>query len=716
MLKASHSYSGSGARFLLGLWLTMALVRLLASLPIRKPSIFTDELTYWQMARSFSADGTFLFHGKPYDIPSILYSILLSPLFRLTSDSAAFDWARLVNALVMAAVAFPAYGFAREVLNERAARWVAMLTLLLPGGVYAALIMAENLYFPLFVLCAWLLFRTLVYGRVRDASLSAAALPLCYLTKPHALVLLVAYGLLCIAWLFLWVRRAPGAGGAAISREALVRGIPWGGTAAIVALRGLQADRGLGGSVTELLGGRVYASFLLPTAKRPEAWVFLVAGLSLLTVLALGMGIVPAGALCPSHLKGERSERWGWIAALGAVTASGYVLLVTRHTVLFDAAPQLHERYLFVVIPIFLVLLLREGALAGICARTTTVFASAALVALIGVRPERVLTWNIQTDSPSLCGFFVIWRHFPGRTGILGVALVFCVAIGVIFSWLRRGKRAGPWALAGLLAAMNVGWYVQQYEGGRDLRTKEFAEAVRRELKPGDRLAVVVDGLDITIVWTLEFWIRERLVLYSSNAAGPAWWHDDSGSLQDVFKRTGATLVVVATDMEAQLTGHSAAVLRRRTLSTPVSVLRRGLAAEQGEAAFETDPGEVVASYAVIKPLKEMALDATAVVEVEVRNVGRRAWPAEGPTPVRFGYHWADPDRRKTWQSVVWDDGSRTGIDKDVKPGEAVRLRIRVKAPPERGPSWRLVIAPRIEGIANGWVVKELLTFAVRVE
>jgi hypothetical protein len=64
----------------------------------------------------------------------------------------------------------------------------------------------------------------------------------------------------------------------------------------------------------------------------------------------------------------------------------------------------------------------------------------------------------------------------------------------------------------------------------------------------------------------------------------------------------------------------------------------------------------------------------------------------------------------------VWDDGSRTGIDKDVKPGEAVRLRIRVKAPPERGPSWRLVIAPRIEGIADGWVLKELLTFAVRVE
>jgi hypothetical protein len=92
-----------------------------------------------------------------------------------------------------------------------------------------------------------------------------------------------------------------------------------------------------------------------------------------------------------------------------------------------------------------------------------------------------------------------------------------------------------------------------------------------------------------------------------------------------------------------------------------------------------------------------MAPGSQANVRVEAKNVGDRAWPADGDAPLHFGYHWEAAGADGNWAVIVWDDSNRAGLTADVPPGGSVVVTLPVKAVPNPCPNCRIVIAPLLE-------------------
>jgi len=67
---------------------------------------------------------------------------------------------------------------------------------------------------------------------------------------------------------------------------------------------------------------------------------------------------------------------------------------------------------------------------------------------------------------------------------------------------------------------------------------------------------------------------------------------------------------------------------------------------------------------------------ATTVATVALENAGTATWRTTETGGVRASYHWLD----RLGNPIVWD-GTRTGLPRDVAPGETVELELSVTAP-----------------------------------
>src|SRR5271165_3882310 len=139
-------------RWLWLLWLTTFVGRFLASLVLHGPVIFGDEVLYWEMARSFHRYGNFHMDLISGHLPTVLYPVVISPAFIWHSPRTVYLVVKLISCLLMASAVFPAYGLAREFLDHKWSLLAALMTALVSGGVYSALVMSESLFFPVVVL------------------------------------------------------------------------------------------------------------------------------------------------------------------------------------------------------------------------------------------------------------------------------------------------------------------------------------------------------------------------------------------------------------------------------------------------------------------------------------------------------------------------------------------------------------------------------------
>ena len=129
-----------------------------------------------------------------------------------------------------------------------------------------------------------------------------------------------------------------------------------------------------------------------------------------------------------------------------------------------------------------------------------------------------------------------------------------------------------------------------------------------------------------------------------------------------------------------------------------------GLPAQGTNASYLTRIEDIRVEYRPLDIPTAMAAGSEVSIRFEVRNTGSTTWPAHGTPPFRFGYHWADPEGRGNWDSVVWDDGHRGDLTVDVPPGKAVTITLPVRALPKKAKGCKLVIAPLFES-SGGWSV-----------
>lgn len=83
--------------------------------------------------------------------------------------------------------------------------------------------------------------------------------------------------------------------------------------------------------------------------------------------------------------------------------------------------------------------------------------------------------------------------------------------------------------------------------------------------------------------------------------------------------------------------------------------------------------GKPLAARWLAHELPELRAGAVAWAQVEVENVGERAWDPDGPT---LSYHWLD----ERGNAILWD-GFRSPLTRTVAPGERTRATLAIRSP-----------------------------------
>jgi hypothetical protein len=334
---------------------------------VHGPFVFMDELGYARMASSLAHSGHFSLFGKSGVTYSPLYPIVLSPIYALTSSAqTAYEWAKIVNAVLMSLAAFPVYGIARSVLDRPRAVGVAALSLAAPLMFYSGLEMSENLAYPLTLFAIWTMLRAVREPRLGNDALMLAAIAIACAARLQQVALFPA-AVTAILLVALIRPEKPGRSRLRSVRRAISAHRLVVATVAVALVAALLRTVQNGGALP--LAGRysnVGSAHASPLRVLEIAFQHVAA-------LDLALGVVPfIGALLAAYAL----ARFGFprhALVFGAVASATTVWLLLE--VAFDAAafdsnslpahpaqleaslPRIHERYLIYVVPLFLVAL-----------------------------------------------------------------------------------------------------------------------------------------------------------------------------------------------------------------------------------------------------------------------------------------------------------------------------------------------------------------------
>jgi hypothetical protein len=359
--------------------------------------VMTDELLYAKLARHIGTTGSPLptVHDEHVGFLGVVYPILLAPFYGGLDAVGAFHAAHIVNAVLFASAAVPAYLLGRRCTTTACALVVAALVVAVPWSVNAAFVMSEAAAYPVFLWAVLACHAAISEPSGRRDALAVGALALAFFTRPQFLFLAAVLPAAALI--------TDGPRGA-LARH---RGLAVAYAAGLVVVVPLAAF----GEAHRLLGDygvTATQGSLLPAVAWKSAAIHL-------DVLAVGLGIVPflLGAGWAYTSLRKRAVRLRTFAALTALSLPLLALETASYDVRFGGAGVVRDRYLFYLAPLLLLatalcLFERRLPLAGIAGATvffsaTAAFADFAPVAGLWVdSPESVLNGVIHDQSGGL--------------------------------------------------------------------------------------------------------------------------------------------------------------------------------------------------------------------------------------------------------------------------------------------------------------------------
>ncbi len=330
-----------------------ALIHIALALAHVAPWITPDELIYSELAKSL-ADGSLpSIRDEPTLGYGLLYPLVIAPAWALFDDPAdAYIAAKVISALVMSLAAFPAFFLARRFVTASSAALVAAFAVSIPSMLLTGTLLIEPVLYPLFLLALYTLVTSLQNPTRRNQILAIASIGLACLAKPLSLVLAPAY-VLAVVHLALIDRRNGG------SLRARCRSH----STAFVVLGGIGA---LALVVPTLLGKSdavlgVYGVVLrnIDVSGTLIWFVRHLAGLDLyVAILPFAASLAIVAATFTRRCNRRLDEftalaTWtigGTLVALGAYSSKPIAGAVGY----FPSEARLHERNMFVVVPILL--------------------------------------------------------------------------------------------------------------------------------------------------------------------------------------------------------------------------------------------------------------------------------------------------------------------------------------------------------------------------
>ena len=426
---AEHRPRGSAGVWLAAIVVVSAVFRIVLSRRIPGPFIFTDELTYSELAKSFAASGHFLVRDMPTGGYGVVYPVLISPAYRLFHNlPQAYAAVKVINSVVMSLAAIPAYLLARRMLAPRPSLFAAVLAVAIPSLAYTGTVMTENVFYPLFLVVVLVFVQVLERPTVTRQLLLLALVGVAFATRAQAVAIVPA--LLVAPPLLAFFERRSVSG--ALRRFVPLYAIVVGGGALV-----LGAEIARGHSLRDLLGAysvvgsrhysvRSVADFALWGAADLDLYI----------------GVIPlvAAILLVARVRSESRPVQAFIAA-GVPLAASFSIVVAAFNTQF-ADNRIAERNLFYLAPLLLIaLLVWADRLDGGAPRRLPLLAGA--VALAALLPltipyHRFVGDPVRSDSSALVFVWSAYRHLLAGSVYLTVGLL-CAVLGLLVLVVPRG-------------------------------------------------------------------------------------------------------------------------------------------------------------------------------------------------------------------------------------------------------------------------------------
>jgi hypothetical protein len=457
---------------LVGLTLAAAVVYSLLTRLLTGPHVFGDELDYSEAGTSLAQGRGLQIRGEAYGYGPA-YPVVLA-LIRLTAaDQPSAYWRWLAaNGVFVALTALPAYVLARRLLRPWPSVLVGGLTAGVPSAFYATAVMTECLgYLVAAVGVASIVLAVEEPTLWRQATVIWTT-ALATEVRPQFAVLFVAFVIaVAVAW---WIAPSP----RSELRPLLMRLWPTITVALIVIIVPVAIAAG-GGSPSSLLGSYKSLARAYPVGASLKWGFWHLFDLSLYLGL---LGFVPIPFALASIWRRARAGSIRDTAFLGTfvgVNLTAFAVVATFSTSQFGLG-RLHDRYLFYVVPLWLVALVAWIVDGAPRSRRWAAAVTVAFVVFVVAMPYgRLVVLNggkmfdgTGTAVPARLGALAGQTDgLMGRWGLVGAALL----AGV---WLLYVPRRFAWTAVLLVAASFVaGGAIMWQRQTRSSGAPEFADS-----------------------------------------------------------------------------------------------------------------------------------------------------------------------------------------------------------------------------------------------
>jgi hypothetical protein len=485
------------------------------------PWNFTDELKWAELSRSIADVGRPELRGQPAHSDS-LYSYFLAPAWLFHDTDTAYSAAKYLNAAVMTATIFPAYGLSRLF----ARRWTSLAAAICAGAIpavsYSSMLIPEPLAYFWSTLAVWLVARALLRPARWTLLAATASLAIAPYVRSELAVLVptaaVAAGVLAVT-----------------------------STRSRAILRGWSAWDWIGATIL-LLGAAIWVNAFL--AHHSYSWQIgthfphrmLEYGLWAAGAFTIALGVVPAVIAFAWGLSAwtdTREDRALLGLLFGGMVGFGLYTAVKASYISTVFAIRVEERNLIYLAPIVL----------GVTAR----WLDRGRVRLLAVAAAAVAAWylvhttpyhmeeHFSVDAPGLAVLSWLnrtwsWTPSDAERLLLGMT-AFAAALLVARELLERRRGSlGRWqlpavALLALVLAAVVAWNVTGQITAANA-SNAFSRDFRGPLpKPPDFIDRTTGGEPALFIgqqlgnsnalWSLEFWNRSIGEVWSVDASAP---------------------------------------------------------------------------------------------------------------------------------------------------------------------------------------------------
>jgi hypothetical protein len=453
------------------------------------PFIMVDELIYAELAKSFADSLTFAVRGIATTGYGALYPVLIAPgyaAFDRVPD--AYAAIKTINSLLMSLAAIPAYFLARRVVGKGLSLAAAVLAVAVPSMVYTATVMTENAFYPVFLLATLALVTLLERPTTLRYAGFFAALTLAYLTRTQAIVIAAA-AVTAPVLIAAWTPRA---------FRATLRSFVWlyavfaGGSVLVV---GAQVSRGR--QLSDLLGAySVVGTSSYDVGKALHFVVYHVAELDLY------LGVIPFAVAIVLTARARSLDRPLQVLLAATVSLLVWCAIVVG-TFASRFADRIQERNMFVVAPLFLILVLAWIERGAPRPRVTSIVAATASALLLLAIPfERFVTTSAVSDTLMLLPWWAILAHgWTTRIGLLAFLGGVAFAVAFLIVPVRYALILPAIVLTYWVVALKPIWFGPYPYGFKQAGAGALFQGIRGAPRDWIDRAVPSDE-EVAVLWT----------------------------------------------------------------------------------------------------------------------------------------------------------------------------------------------------------------------